>query len=180
MLSGFDALRVGSRKTMMSESRLEQIAEILSRHGVQFIVVGGQAEYLFGSPRLTFDVDLCYRRTPENLERLATALKEMNPTLRNAPPDLPFSIDAQTLLLGENFTFSTDFGPLDLLGYLEPVGGYDELVESKETYQIEGQMISTISLDDLIRIKQHIRRQKDEESLAQLLAIKQSRERGEA
>ena len=34
---------------------------------------GPQAEALMGSPRVTYDVDLCYRRTPENLERLARA-----------------------------------------------------------------------------------------------------------
>jgi hypothetical protein len=46
---------------------LERIAETMLRHDVEFIVIGGQAECLFGSPRLTFDVDLCYRRTPANL-----------------------------------------------------------------------------------------------------------------
>lgn len=29
--------------------------------------MGGQAEALMGSSRVTYDVDLCYRRTPENL-----------------------------------------------------------------------------------------------------------------
>ena len=46
---------------------------MLAEHGVEFIVVGGQAEALMGSARVTYDVDLCYRRTPQNLERLATA-----------------------------------------------------------------------------------------------------------
>ena len=51
-------------------SALELISEILLSEGVEFIVVGGQAEWLFGSARPTFDVDLCYRRTRENLRRL--------------------------------------------------------------------------------------------------------------
>src|SRR5437870_4361307 len=45
------------------KSSLEQFAEVLISHGVEFIVVGGQAEILFGSSRSTYDVDLCYRRT---------------------------------------------------------------------------------------------------------------------
>jgi hypothetical protein len=38
---------------MSEKSDLEQIASILLRHGVQFIVIGGQAEALMGSPRVT-------------------------------------------------------------------------------------------------------------------------------
>ncbi len=53
-------------------------------------------------------------RTKQNLRRLAAA-REIKPTLRNAPKDLPFIIDEQTLALGSNFTFDTRFGDLDLL-----------------------------------------------------------------
>jgi len=45
------------------KSELLRIAEILLAHGVEFIVVGGQAETIFGSARVTVDIDLCYRRT---------------------------------------------------------------------------------------------------------------------
>ena len=66
-------------------SALEQIVDLFAKHGVEFVVIGGQAEALFGSPRVTYDVDLCYRRTTENLKRLAAAPKVLNPTLRGAP-----------------------------------------------------------------------------------------------
>ena len=75
---------------------------MLAEHGVEFIVVGGQAEALMGSARVTYDVDLSYRRTPQNLERLATALSTLNLTLRGAPPELKFRLDAQALALGQN------------------------------------------------------------------------------
>src|SRR5581483_1626343 len=90
--------------------RLLAIAEHLQRHGVEFMVIGGQAATLLGSPLPTFDIDLCYRRTADNLARLAAALKQLHPTLRGAPPDLPFRIDAESLALGSNFTFNTDLG----------------------------------------------------------------------
>src|SRR3954454_22212943 len=104
------------------KARLERIAEIFVRHGVEFIVIGGQAEYLFGSPRVTYDVDLCYRRDKENLDRLAAALVELKPKLRGAPPDVPVVLDAHALAFGNNYTFETTIGPLDLLGYVEPIG----------------------------------------------------------
>jgi len=160
------------------KSALERISEILLAEGVEFIVVGGQAEWLFGSPRATFDVDLCYRRTKENLKRLASALRRIKPSLRNAPPDLPFQIDEKSLALGCNFTFDTPLGDLDLIGYLEPLGDFDAILPRAETMDLGGLNIKVIALDDLIKIKQYIRRPKDQESLFQLLAIKKAR--GEA
>lgn len=60
-------LAARSSFTNMDEStekpRLLRIAEQLKRHGVEFMVIGGQAAVLLGSPLPTFDVDLCYRRT---------------------------------------------------------------------------------------------------------------------
>jgi uncharacterized protein (DUF1330 family) len=53
--------------------RLQQIAEHLNKFGVEFLVIGGQAAVLHGSPLPTFDVDLCYRRNPENRKHLAEA-----------------------------------------------------------------------------------------------------------
>src|SRR5947209_7823674 len=94
-----------SEKPTSSESELERIAAILQRHKVEFLVIGGQAEILMGSPRVTYDTDLCYQREPENLQRLAEALKEFNPSLRGAPPDLPLVLDAHALALGSNYTF---------------------------------------------------------------------------
>src|SRR5262245_15887475 len=158
------------------KSALERISEILLAEGVEFIVVGGQAEWLFGSPRVTFDVDLCYRRTRDNLKRLAQALRKIRPSLRNAPPDLPFQIDEQSLALGCNFTFTTQFGDLDLIGYLEPIGDFDAVLPAAETIDLAGLSVKVIALDDLIKIKEHIRRPKDQQSLFQLLAIRRIRD----
>lgn len=159
-----------------AKSSFESIVEVLARFGVEFIVIGGQAETLYGSARVTFDTDLCYRRTKENLQRLAAALKELKPTLRGAPPDLPFRIEAEALALGSNFTFETSLGNLDLLGYLEPIGGFEELRENAINLPFGSDQLATISLDDLIRIKQHIRRPKDRDSLLHLLAIRRLRD----
>ena len=153
-------------------SSLERVAEILDRHGVEFIVVGGQAALLHGSPSVTYDIDLCYRRSGVNLQRLAAALTELRPSLRGAPPDLPFRIDAEALALGCNYTFVTPFGDLDLLGWLEPLGDYDAIAARALTYDVGGRAIRTISLDDLIRIKEHINRPKDRDAARQLRAIR--------
>lgn len=159
-------------------SSLEHFVALMNAHAVEFIVIGGQAEALHGSARITYDVDFCYRRTTDNLARLAAALRELKPTLRGAPPGLPFRIDAQSLALGSNFTFSTPFGDFDLLGYVEPLGAFEELDRNAETIPFGDSNVRVTSLDDLITIKRHIGRPKDRDSLAHLLAIKRLRDEG--
>ena len=161
----------------VEQSPLERFCAVLAEHGVEFIIVGGQAEALMGGARVTYDVDLCYRRTPDNLERLATALGTLNLTLRGAPPELKFRLDAQALALGQNYTFEVDGKwPLDFLGYLEPLGTYEDLLPHVETMSIGGRPTQVIGLEDLIRIKRYLGRPKDRESLLQLEAIKRLRE----
>ena len=152
-------------------SLLEQFADVLDRHGVEFIVIGGAAENLMGSPRTTMDVDLCYRRTQANMRSLAGALRELKVSLRGAPADLPFLPDAKTLEAGLNFTFTCPLGDLDLLGEVVPIGGFDAVAKHAETYD----RFKTISLEDLIRVKEHIKRPKDSDSLFQLRAIRAGR-----
>ena len=73
-----------------AKTPFEQIVELLNAHGVEFVIIGGQAETLHGSPRVTFETDLCYGRSAGNLDRLADALARINPSLRGAPPIWPF------------------------------------------------------------------------------------------
>jgi hypothetical protein len=68
---------------------MTHFAELLRRlvsEGVEFVVVGGLAVISHGHPRATLDLDLCYARTPENLERLVRALSPIHPRLRGAKP----------------------------------------------------------------------------------------------
>jgi predicted nucleotidyltransferase len=157
-------------------SDFRRIVDTFCAAGVEFIVIGGQAEVLFGSSRVTYDTDLCYRRTPDNLPRVVSALQSLNPTLRGAPPDVPFILDVRTFEFGSNFTFDTSAGKLDILGHVEPLGDFDQLAKHDEVYEVDSHKLRVIALDDLIRIKRHIHRVKDRDSLLQLLAIKQIRD----
>ena len=159
-----------------NKSPLEEICQLFLSQGVEFLIIGGQAEYLFGSPRVTMDVDLCYRRDTENLRRLATCLQAMGAKLRNVPPEVKFLLDHQTLKMGCNFTFSTQLGDLDLLGEVEPLGGYEAILAHHEEYDFGGYVVRTIGLEDLLRVKLHINRVKDQESIVQLQAIKRLRQ----
>jgi hypothetical protein len=54
----------------------------LSAVGVEYIVVVGVAATIHGSAHITYDLDVVYRRTPENIERLAAALAPVHPYFR--------------------------------------------------------------------------------------------------
>jgi len=82
----------------------------LADGGVEFILVGSVAATVHGSSRLTVDVDVVYRRTQDNIERLVLTLTSYHPYLRGAPPGLPFRWDAATITHGLNFALTTDIG----------------------------------------------------------------------
>jgi hypothetical protein len=75
----------------------------LDRNKVEFVVVGGAAAIAHGSARLTQDLDIVYRRSPDNLDCLVKALADLKPYLRGAPVGLPFVWDRTTLARGLNY-----------------------------------------------------------------------------
>lgn len=77
---------------------------------------------------LTYDLDVLYRRTPQNITRLKSTLAPILPYLRGAPEGLPFQLDAATISRGLNFTLRTSLGDLDLLGEIAGGGAYERLL----------------------------------------------------
>jgi hypothetical protein len=125
----------------------------------------------------TRDVDLCYARDDENLERLAEALRELKATLRGTPPDLPFQLDAKALREGDHFTFSTVAGPLDCLGTPSGTAGFDDLAAAATEEEINGFHVLVASLEDLMRMKRAAGRTKDKLALEWLGALRDELDR---
>jgi hypothetical protein len=145
--------------------------ETLVRHGVDFVLIGGLAAIVLGSSYSTVDLDIACARDRENLERLAEALRELKATLRGAPPDVSFQLDADTLAAGLNFTFATRGGPVDVFG--EPTGApsYAELKRRASVERIEGVEIRVASIDHLIAMKEAAGRTKDKLLATELRVI---------
>jgi hypothetical protein len=87
-----------------------QLIPLLVNSQVEFIIVGGAAATAHGSARLTKDLDIVYRRTPDNVTRLVRALASYRPYLRGAPSGMPFTWDEQAIWNGLNFTLFALFG----------------------------------------------------------------------
>ncbi len=156
---------------------LDEVVKLLNAHGVDFIVIGGWAAALHGSDRSTSDVDVVYSRTPDNVRRLAEALKDHQPYLRGAPLGLPFHWDEPTILAGLNFTLTTDLGFIDFLGEVAGGGTYQQLLPSTLEVTALGVTCRCVTLDRLIQLKRAAGRPKDLEAIAELQAILDERNR---
>jgi hypothetical protein len=144
---------------------------------VEFILVGGVAGIVHGAARATFDIDVVYRRSADNIARLVEALRPIQPYLRGAPPGLPFVFDAGTVQRGLNFTLETAVGDLDLLGEITGGGSYDQLVAGSVIIDVFGHSCRTVSLETLVRLKRAAGRPKDLEAIAELEALLDERDR---
>ena len=153
------------------------LTSVLADNGVEVIVIGGLAAQAHGSARLTQDADFVYRRSPENMERLATALASYRPYLRGAPPGLPFAFDAETIRRGLNFTLTTTLGDVDFLGEIVGGGKYEDLEPHTSALSVFGREVLVIDLPALIRAKRAAGRPKDLEAIAELEALLAERER---
>jgi hypothetical protein len=150
-----------------------EILRRLNANGVRYVLIGGLAAKAHGSPTLTVDIDICYDRNRDNLERLAAVLGGLGAVLRGAPADLPFRPDAETLRRSDSFTLRTDLGDLDVLGTPSGTVGFNELdVNANPTELADGLVVRVASLDDLIRMKRAAGRPKDRVELEILGALR--------
>ena len=154
---------------------LRAVLSALAEQQVEFVIIGGVALVASGSSRVTEDLDICYGRSKENLNRLAVALAPFRPTLRGAPPELPFVLDAQSLRSGLNFTLSTTAGDLDLLGEVPGVGTFPDVSKDAVDVDLLGSRVLIMSLDALERSKRAAGRAKDLLDLAEIRELRNQR-----
>jgi hypothetical protein len=160
----------------------DRILEILDRHCVDYVLVGGVAARVHGAERVTADIDCVPATDEENLRRLADALVELGARLRvggmsdEEARQLPLRLDAVTLAAFGSSTWSTDAGPLDLLVELrDPSGGrhpYGDLASRALKVRVGDLIISVASLEDIIASKEYAGRRKDLDALPELQALR--------
>jgi hypothetical protein len=160
-----------------------RLLDVLARNEVDYILVGAIAAIAQGYPLNTQDLDITPARTPDNLERLATALRELDARLRipNDPSAIEFPIEPRFLGGVDSWTLSTPSGDIDLLFSPSGTTGYADLRRSAVSAELWGHPVLVASLVDIIRMKEAAGRPKD---LAQLPALHQTlelrRERGQS
>ena len=117
----------------MAPLEADQILACLERYGVRYVLIGGLAAVLHGSPQVTFDADICPAPDPSNLDALAGALREMRARVRtpDVPDGLPFACDARFLAGVSVLNLVTRFGELDISFTPSGTGGRTATTSSR-------------------------------------------------
>ena len=158
-------------------ARLTRILEVLARHGVEFIAIGGwavQAQRL-NLGYLTKDVDFTPAPDPDNLQRLSGALDDLGAQLRTGTESVLFPHDAEFLARMSMLNLTCDYGNFDLCAEPSGIeGGYEELARRAHTILLsvddETIQVRCADLADIVRSKQAADRPKDREVLELLVA----------
>ena len=126
---------------------------------------------------MTQDVDVVYKRSHHNIERLVTALATVEPYLRGAPRGLPFEWSVQTVQRGLNFTLTTSLGDVDIFGEIAGGGTYEDLYADSVEIRLFGGTHRCLSLPTLIRTKRAAGRPRDLEVIAELETLNEEEQR---
>jgi len=151
----------------MSPLQPDEIFGCLDRHGVSYVLIGGLAAVLHGSPLPTVDVDICPLQEPDNLDRLAAALEELDARVRAAdsPEGLAFPREATFLGSVQLLNLQTRFGDLDISFLPAGTEGFPDLTVHAVEMNIQGSKVAVAALEDVIRSKEAANRPKDQRTL---------------
>jgi hypothetical protein len=153
-----------------SDFRPIELFRKLARHDVRYVLIGGLAATLHGSPLTTADVDICPSTAPSNLKRLAAALSEMRARIYSdrEPDGIELVSDGESLSRVEIWNLVTEFGRLDIS--YQPAGtqGYEDLRRDAVEFELDGVVVAAASLADVIRSKEAAGRERDRQALPTL------------
>jgi hypothetical protein len=155
------------------------VAALLARD-VSFVVIGGFAARLHGSPLLTQDIDVTPEMSAQNLERLSAALRDLDARVRHpdVPEGLAFAHDATSLAGSVCWNLTTRYGDLALSFSPAGTDGYPDVARRAVTVVVSGVPIPVASLEDIVRSKNAANRDKDRRALPVLRELlAQQRER---
>ena len=156
-----------------SVAPLSKLIQTLCDSDIDFVVVGGFAALLYGSTLTTRDLDVCAVLSNDDVEKLRAALHEFHPTHRLTPQRLSFLENPDPGVPLKNLYLETDLGAIDLLSSIKGVGEFERVRAGSIEVELFGRVCRVISLDDLIRAKEAVGREKDLLAVKELKAIRE-------
>jgi predicted nucleotidyltransferase len=154
-------------------SDLNQLLQRLCDAEIDFVIVGGFAATLHGASLVTRDSDICAVLSSENVEKLREALRDLRPSHRLTPQKLSFLEIPEPGVAMRNLYLWTEIGPVDILGSIPGIGDFERVRAGSIDVDLFGRRCRVISLDDLIRAKEALGREKDLLSVKELKAIRE-------
>ncbi len=145
----------------------EAIFAALEAHAVEYVVVGGVAVQVHGHVRMTNDIDLIPAPNPENLDRLAAALNDLDARVLN-PGHEQLAINGRMLPRATLWQFSTLAGDVDVLHDAPGAAPYPDLSRRALVIALGDRAIPIAGRDDLISMKRAAGRPVDIADIAAL------------
>lgn len=140
-------------------------------HGVQALLMGGQACILYGAAEFSRDADFAVLASPENLDRLTGALAELQADVIAVPP-----YEVRYLEKGHAIHFRCKHPEaqgmrVDVMARLRGVDPFDDLWARRTTWDLpEGFQVESLSLPDLVASKK-TQRDKDWPMIRRLVEV---------
>lgn len=153
-----------------------EILELLNKHQVEYVVVGGVAAVIHGAPITTFDLDALVRITEENAERLAAVFSALDARYREH--DSTIRPTKEHVLAGGHLLLLTSAGPLDILGFIGDRDRYEDMVDFSTEIEMSSGKFRVLNLEELVRQKRATNRAKDR-AVLELLESVLRRNRGD-
>ncbi|HEV2330597.1 MAG TPA: nucleotidyltransferase [Verrucomicrobiae bacterium] len=126
-----------------------------------------------GAPVATFDLDICCPFEEENVRRIESAVRDLNPVHRMTPNKVPLEMTRNQFANFRNLCLQTDLGKLDCLGEIAAVGDFEAVLKQSVVAKFSYGEFRMLNLNALIASKTALGRDKDLEAVRLLCAIKE-------
>jgi hypothetical protein len=137
---------------MDAQPELALLARAINECGLEAILIGNMAAALHGAPVSTIDIDLFFRKTPRNMQKLKRVAGALGAVILR--PYYPVS--ALFRLQRERDGLQIDF-----MGHIDGVKSYEGVRGRATLFDVSDQKVLVASLDDIIRSKRAAGRGKD-------------------
>lgn len=157
------------------------IITTFNKEGIKYIIVGGLAVNLYGIPRMTYDLDLLLDLEDENLTKFLNLLKKWG-----FKPKIPMDImDFANKEKRDDWIKNKNMKAFNLINPDWAMSEIDVIINTPLNYevgiknvnyiQLGNISVPTISIDDLMKMKQVTDRQQDKADIRYLLEIKNAK-----
>ena len=143
---------------------LSSLLEGLINARIEFILVGGLAAVIQGTPITTVDVDIVHHQTAQNISKLLEFLKSIDARHRRVD-DAVIEPTVEHLSGKGHSLFATRLGPLDILAFIEDGRSYEDLIDHTVTIEFHHHMIRVLDLETLIKLKRSSKDLRDRQRL---------------
>lgn len=145
----------------------QSIFKEFNRLKIDYLVIGGLAVNFHGVPRMTYDIDFMILLKEENIRKLVSKLADwgFRPKVPINPMDLADEAGRDSWIKEKGmkavnfYSEASPIGEIDIV-FDSPIP-YGELKSRSVMIEIEGEKIPTVSIHDLIKLKQNSGRKQD-------------------